>query len=180
MVRTCKVEKSPHCEEYERLWKENNYKYQQLANLAREKFNENISAMTFYRHMTQHLIMKEMDQISEFEIGEIEEDPLVSLKISFEELNSIISIAKQIFEKRPSPPALTSLTNAYDKKRSILESIERFERQRKSSATTSERIVLEELLWASDQLCPECTKKLSQIVTERLKKIGTMDVNNKA
>jgi len=173
MKKGCKVCRSPNVKEYERLWSDEGVIYTELTKIAKEKFNENICAMTFHRHMTRCLpnsavedIPKGLDNVS---LSGKELNSLGSLREAKQELETIINIASKAFKLRPTPQTLTALSNAFDRKRAYLETIDRLEKEDKANQIVDDKRILEVLLWATDYMCPGCQKLISQKVVERLK-----------
>ena len=171
MKKGCKVCRSPNAEEYEKLWSEGAI-YTELESLAKTKFNEDICTMTFHRHMTRCYPNKGVNNLvggDNISPTGKELNSLESLREAKKELEIIIDVASRAFRTRATPQSLTALSNAFDRKRAFLETIDRLEKEEKVNAVVDDKKILEVLLWATDYMCPDCQKEISKKVVERLK-----------
>lgn len=173
MPRTgCKACRSPNIEKYEELWSKG-ATFLELEEIAKTQNKEDLSNMAFWRHMTKCVPLKSLNSIPDPDyLTQKEEsalDSLTSLREAKGDLESIIKIAEGVFKNKPTAQTLTALATAFDRKRSYIESIDRLEKERQVATKIDEKVILETLLWATEFMCPECSKEVGKQVTERLK-----------
>ena len=168
----CKICTSHNREIYEDMWKKNEIPYRGLSRIAKDKFNEDISARAFGSHINKHYLLNELAERSTAKIEvEVQKtiDIINELRNSISDIESIITLAKKIFNEKPTPSALNALSNAMDRKRALLDTMDKISRELKGKrGGMSEDQLIHELVWATEGLCRKCAKKLVIRINKRV------------